>query len=679
MRGIVVRIAISAAILSGFAHAAPNPSAPRQVETTHLSECPAALDKLIEGLRLEEGILTRTYGAGRRDLPLDSAEKAARILHAALGTETGGSAACGEAKIAIAQASAHRILDMMPRGGRPGDAIVQDLGRAVALLGQPGQPCGNTTTCALSARIAFALPRERPPSGGEAICADRRGRDCAWMLARRAIAYASSTGPSLAGAEAWMALAEIDGKGDHLDATAVLRAYAELSALGNLPGGKNSLAQLIPNAFRHRLLPIFQAAADTAYESGSKGSTLLLEIGEASRRAQIEDSVADACDRLAVPLSYRDLLAGERIIYPVVGTARSYILVAGNDSAQRGWSVIAGGSASGGAQLAAAASALVAALQPASASVSGGADPDTVDWEARKAQFLYAQLIAPLIEEKAIPAPTATSAANPVTLIFFPDPILRNVPWALLHPESDPQAFLLRAARIAIGPGLAYVRAPATIKRGGVLLGGFDAYGNERLEQFLTGLDASQSDGRTRALIGRDAFKPSVLGQALERDRWQIVLLATHAQWNRAGSYIVVPSEDKRTQPCPPPNDTLACLEIGKLEASLRKGERRATSLELLIFIACDAAASDAGDIGIAGAALRGGARTTVGPLVSVQRGPTPEYFSRNPATGQSFLNALLNEGETPAGALRLAQLDNEGELGFPPTWGVFVVVGNWR
>jgi hypothetical protein len=473
-----------------------------------------------------------------------------------------------------------------------------------------------------------------------------------------------------------MVLAEVELRPDHpgaLNPDHVLRANDALRTLARYASPTEAIdgRHDLHGEFRRVQLPMFQAIADAAYAtlSGDRLTAELLEIGEASRTAQIESSLADACERLETPLSHTDLLDQETIVYPVVGQARTYILLGRRD----GWNLVVGDDSSGADPLARSADALVLQLPLSAANWINTRLDEKTPWAQEESHFLFARLIAPLVESRGGTGPLLLLGnkedEHPPTLIFFPDPVLRNVPWALLSPTTEPGAYLVHSAAIAVEPGLAYVRPPTPRRRGRLLLAGFDASGGsdpgeEGLMEFI---DEAATARNLTSLVGA-AFTGDGLINALSSGEYSAVLVASHARFEPGGSIITVYGDRA-------PED----LKIGDIERALRNAGRRARTLDLLILVACEGATGDAGDLGIAGAALRGGAVTTIGSLTRVPAETAPWYFYRDPDLGPSFLHLYYDSRLSPAQALRRSQIASVAEQDFPPSWGVFVVIGGWR
>ena len=116
-------------------------------------------------------------------------------------------------------------------------------------------------------------------------------------------------------------------------------------------------------------------------------------------------------------------------------------------------------------------------------------------------------------------------------------------------------------------------------------------------------------------------------------------------------------------------------VNVKNLDQLLRESDRpRGNPIELLILSACQTAAGDKrATLGLAGLAVRSGARSTLATLWSVQDQSTAELMTH-------FYKAL-QPGVSKAQALRQAQLKllNSPQYQNPYFWAPFVLVGNWQ
>ena len=95
----------------------------------------------------------------------------------------------------------------------------------------------------------------------------------------------------------------------------------------------------------------------------------------------------------------------------------------------------------------------------------------------------------------------------------------------------------------------------------------------------------------------------------------------------------------------------------------------------MLVLSACKTAEGDnRASLGLAGIALRSGARITIGSLWAVNDLSTTKLMS-------NFYNIIINQPNTSrAEALQKAQISllNENELKHPYYWSAFVLIGSW-
>ena len=102
------------------------------------------------------------------------------------------------------------------------------------------------------------------------------------------------------------------------------------------------------------------------------------------------------------------------------------------------------------------------------------------------------------------------------------------------------------------------------------------------------------------------------------------------------------------------------------------------STLELLILSACETAAGDSrASLGLAGFAVRAGARSTIGTLWQVNDASSSLLMSQ-------FYTELAHSQVTKAEALRRAQLhllENAKISNYrrPYYWAAYILVGNWQ
>ena len=116
-------------------------------------------------------------------------------------------------------------------------------------------------------------------------------------------------------------------------------------------------------------------------------------------------------------------------------------------------------------------------------------------------------------------------------------------------------------------------------------------------------------------------------------------------------------------------------INIDELSRLLRGDSKQIRPIELLVLSACQTASGDRlATLGLAGIAVRAGARSTVASLWSVSDLATVTLMTR-------FYQELARGNLTKAEALRQAQISTLQDRAFshPFFWSAFILVGNWQ
>jgi CHAT domain-containing protein len=269
------------------------------------------------------------------------------------------------------------------------------------------------------------------------------------------------------------------------------------------------------------------------------------------------------------------------------------------------------------------------------------------------AQTLYNWLLRPI--------EPALSASNVKTIVFVLDGVWRRIPMAALY---DGREYLIQKYQIALTLGL-QIFNPKPLKESklqvlaaGVSESRFDF---PPLPNVKTELKDIQSTLESRILLN-ESFTSSALQTEIDALPFPIVHLATHGQFSANPNDTFIIAWDKR-------------IKVNELDSYLRaRSQNRAEAIELLVFSACETAEEEGPAVlGIAGMAVRAGARSTVGSLWKADARSTPVLMSR-------FYQELSDRQLTKADALRRAQLAILQDPNFqhPYHWATFVLVGNW-
>src|SRR5688572_4100162 len=246
------------------------------------------------------------------------------------------------------------------------------------------------------------------------------------------------------------------------------------------------------------------------------------------------------------------------------------------------------------------------------------------------------------------------------TLVIVPDGALRTIPLTALH---DGEQFLVARYAVATTPGLT-LTDPQPIARGRarVLVNGLteSVQGFPPLPHVGEELDTIERLYAGTVLRNKTFTIPN-MQKGLEATPYSIVHIASHAQFDRdIDKTFLLTYEDK--------------LSMGKLEQFLGLSKFRTEPVELLILSACETAAGDdRAALGLAGLAIKAGARSAVATLWVVNDPASAAMVSQ-------FYRELQNPAMSKAKALQRAQLGllKDPRYRHPNYWSAFLLIGNW-
>ncbi len=252
-------------------------------------------------------------------------------------------------------------------------------------------------------------------------------------------------------------------------------------------------------------------------------------------------------------------------------------------------------------------------------------------------------------------------------LVVVPDGALATVPLGVLR-DRRANRFLIEDFSISVAPGLAMLPSDRTEAgdEPAVLLGGVTAGapGFEPLPAARAELAALGAFYPNRSLLVDQAFTKAALQEVVRDPATRVVHLATHGEFRgRADQTYLLCGDGK--------------LTLAEIERLLRPKQFRGQPVDLLCLSACKTAAGDdRAALGMAGAAVKSGARAVVATLWQVDDAATSRIMT-------DFHAALRDRATTgKAELLRQAQLDCL-RLGVPFThpslWAPFILVGDWQ
>lgn len=246
------------------------------------------------------------------------------------------------------------------------------------------------------------------------------------------------------------------------------------------------------------------------------------------------------------------------------------------------------------------------------------------------------------------------------TLVIVPDGALRTIPLAALH---DGEQFLVARYALATTPGLTLTEPrPLARERVQVLLNGL----TESVQGFPPLPHVADELQTIHALYGgtvlqNKTFTIPNMEKGLEATPYSVVHIASHAQFDRdIDKTFLLTYEDK--------------LSMSKLEQFLGLSKFRTDAVELLTLSACETAAGDdRAALGLAGLAIKAGARSAVATLWVVNDPASAAMVSH-------FYRELQNPALSKAKALQRAQLSLLKDLRYrhPNYWSAFLLIGNW-
>ncbi|MCC5647760.1 CHAT domain-containing protein [Nostoc sp. CHAB 5824] len=281
--------------------------------------------------------------------------------------------------------------------------------------------------------------------------------------------------------------------------------------------------------------------------------------------------------------------------------------------------------------------------------------PDANNKFQTVSQKLYNWLIKPVEKD------LKNSKVN--TLVFIPDGLLRNIPMSALY---DGKEYLVQNYSVAVSPGLQlFIPKPLAQKKLNALVGGLSQPPkNENfapLPNVKVELQLIQKSGVSTTTLLDENFRSTTLGKTINSQPFRVVHLATHGQFSSKAKDTFILAADGR-------------INVSELNSLLKSREQKRTEpVELLVLSACETAAGDnRAALGLAGVALRAGARSTLASLWQIGDYSTALFVDE-------FYRQLMT-GKTTAEALRFAQLKllEAPEYKRPMYWASYVLVGNW-
>nr|WP_322708999.1 CHAT domain-containing protein [Nostoc sp. ChiSLP03a]MDZ8210134.1 CHAT domain-containing protein [Nostoc sp. ChiSLP03a] len=281
-------------------------------------------------------------------------------------------------------------------------------------------------------------------------------------------------------------------------------------------------------------------------------------------------------------------------------------------------------------------------------------DPTATKIVQTQSQQVYGWLLKPIESQ--------LQQSGVDTLVFVLDGPLRNLPMAALY---DGKQYLVEKYAIALSVGLQLLDPKPLIK--------------QQLRALTAGLTQpppgypkfapllaikSEFDGIAKAGVSTTSlldgdFKKKKLESEIDAASFNIVHLATHGQFSSRLEDTFILDFDGQ-------------INVKDFDTLFHSQSK--TVVELLVLSACQTATGDSrAALGLAGAAVRAGARSTIASLWQIDDESTAMFVS-------AFYRELKSGKITKAEAVHRAQLQllKHPNYRAPSFWSAYVLIGNW-
>lgn len=421
-------------------------------------------------------------------------------------------------------------------------------------------------------------------------------------------------------------------------------------AIDTLQSLRQDLASINPDnpdvqfSFREGVEPVYRELVDLLTDPNETPTQENLRQArqaiESLQLAELDNFFQEACLD-AKPIQIDEIDTTAAVIYPIILPERLAVIVALPNSPLRLYTTFV------------AQSEIESKLNEIQQNIGRRAGANQV--VLQNSQQIYDWLIRP--------AEADLKQSQIQTLVFVLDGQLRNVPMAALH---DGTQYLIEHYSLALTPGLQLLPPqPLAEEELQLLTAGLSEarQGFSALENVEQELQAIQEKFPSELLFNQD-FTQLNLQEIINSSQVPVVHIATHGQFSSQAERTFILTWDGR-------------INVKELDGLLRQKEQELSRpIELLVFSACETASGDSrAALGLAGVAIRAGARSTIATLWQVSDESTAALMVR------FYRELAQGEGITKAEALRRAQVSllREGRYRNPYFWSPYILVGNWR
>ncbi|MGP1384536.1 MAG: CHAT domain-containing protein [Thainema sp.] len=423
--------------------------------------------------------------------------------------------------------------------------------------------------------------------------------------------------------------------------TEAISAYTEaVNALKALRTDLASINSDVQFSFQESVEPVYRELVDLLLD-GQPSQTALLEareLIESLQVAELDDFFHEACLDETERVEIDQVDPAATVIYPIILPDRLAVILSAAGKPLHYYETPVSQ-----VEIEQTLDTLLIGLNP----VSDAKERD------RASQQVYNWLIQPAEAEQIL--------TDTKTLVFVLDGRLRNIPMAALY---DGQNYLIEKYAVALSPGLQLMAAqslqPNQID---AIVGGIS-----QSHEGFSALPAVESEVQEisemvpASVLMNHEFTSAALANRFRNTNANVIHLATHGQFSSRQEETFLLTWDGR----------VSIKELSELLEN--RGSKASQPIELLVLSACDTATGDdRAVLGLAGLAVKSGARSTVAALWPVKDRAAAQLMTR-------FYDQLQQQGMTKAEALRQAQmyLIQQTDFKDPFFWSAFVLVGNW-
>jgi CHAT domain-containing protein len=421
---------------------------------------------------------------------------------------------------------------------------------------------------------------------------------------------------------------------------AAIDYYKEaVKSLQAIRGDLIAVNQDVQFSYRESVEPIYRELVELLVE-GQPGQVELVQardLIESLQVAELDNFFREACLDKAKQINQIDATA--TVVYPIILPDRLAVILSTGDQPLRYYSIEQSQDVTNQA---------IAAMYRSLSPVADSRERLT------RSQQLYDWLIRP--------AAVAGAFKDTKTLVFVLDGRLRNIPMSALH---DGQQYLIENYAVTLSPGLQLMSSRSiAASQSSAIIGGISnaRSGFAALPGVETEVKTIANTVSSSTLLNQ-AFTGSALADRIKGSKADIVHLATHGQFSSRLEDTFLLTWDGR-------------VNVKELSEMLRSREgRQSQAIELLVLSACDTATGDdRAALGLAGLAVKSGARSTIATLWPVKDQAAALIMTE-------FYKNLQKPQVNKAEALRQAQLHLLQNTDFrePFFWSGVVLVGNWQ